>query len=1107
MPARHRVSQMGTLVCQVVAVRRSVITSVILLVGVGLAALAFLAARQLELGRARDAVHQVELDRAVAIERRVGVNLSIIQAVAGLFEASSHVTQTEFQIFTTRFTETHSGLDGVAWVPSALSEKFNGVGSLGDQAVYFVAPSVDSSDTFPDQDWPTAFSEARDTGDIQTLPCVLGSGVPCTIAVVVPVYVSGEKPDAQGARRKSYRGSVVGLLCLDEIMKDAVTHSPRVRTNLDALMYRDAPSGAPELLYSTAGSSGNRDLSPKQATSAAPELSVSHRFRFAEENWSLVVRPSKEAGGATWVWQAWAAAYLILLLTAAVAIGYRRTTAQAIARQLSEEQAHENEQRLARATRVARLGAVEIDLTERVMVGSDELYQLLGTTRDEIDLTSQYLDFVHPEDRAAFAETFMKRGDSREVVNLDYRIITAAGDVRFVRGEGHVRRDELGKSLKVIGFVQDITEQKQAEMDRTESERQLSSLLANIPGMAYRLSADKTWTMSFISNGVSELLGYEPDELVSESRASYSDLIHSEDREAVREQVRAAIENHQPYEMVYRVATRDNVAKSVWERGRAHYGEDGSLLALEGLVVDVTDRVATEAELRKSQARLAKTQEIAGIATLEVDLTNRTSSYSDEMLRLVGLDPETDSMEMGQYYDFVHPEDREYVVQQIEHVIEAQEPVYAEYRLVSKTGEEKYVLGFLDAEVDPEGNTVGLSGTLQDITSLKRTEQQLRQAQKMETVGHLSAGVSHDFNNLLAIVMGNLELLKEQLGPESGSAGLIEKALAASGRGADLTRRLLAFSRQQTLFPHRTDVNELIHNLMSLMDRTIGSTISIQFDPEPALWPVSVDSAQLESALLNLAVNSRDAMPNGGALTITTKNVALDPSTLSRDNDGAPGDYVLVEMSDAGEGMTEETQKRAVEPFYTTKEVGSGSGLGLSMVYGFMRQSDGYFDIESELGRGTCVHLYLPRDSAGNAGLDVQAQSSSVARNGDGQTILVVEDDSEVRNVVIQQIEGLGYNVVSVADAESALNALEERPEIDLLFTDVMLGPGMNGVELAVEAKKRANSLKVLCTSGYAEHKVFELHDRSHELELIAKPFTRQELSARLEAAFAKTAA
>lgn len=1096
---------------------RNVITSVILLVGASFAAWVFFATRQLELSREQEAVYQVEVGHAVAIERRVVANLSIMQAVAGLFEASSHVTETEFQTFTRRFMETHGGLDGVAWIPSSVSDNFDGAESFKGKAVYFAASShrsgpgsgagYDPMNGLTAQDWVAALGRARDTGKIQTLPCSLTSDVPCTIAVITPVYASGEQPETEPARRKLYRGVVIGLLCLDEIMNDAVGQESRASTGLDALMYREAPSGVPELLYSTAGLKGGRDRSPERAASAAPALSISHRFRFAEENWSLIVRPSRDALGNILVWQAWVGAYLVLLFIVAVAIGYRRTTAQALARQRSEEQAQENEARLARATRVAHLGAVEIDVKTGVMVGSDELYQLLGANRGQIDLTSQYLDFVHPDDRAAFAETFMGRGDGGDVSYLEYRIVTTAGDVRFVRGEGHVERYDSGRPRKIIGFVQDITGQKQAEMDLIESQRQLSSLLANIPGMTYRLLADKTWTMSFISKGVFDLLGYEPEDLIGESRLSYSDLIRREDRDTVREQVRAAIEKHQPYEMAYRVTTQSNIVKWVWERGRAHYGADGNLLALEGLVVDITGRVATENALSKSQERLAKTQEIAGIATLEIDLVNEKSFYSKELLRIFGLDPENDTLEMDQYYDYIHPEDRPGIVAQVERIVETQDPIHAEYRVIAKTGEEKHVLGFLDVEVDSEGNTCGLSGTVQDVTSFKQTERQLQQAQKMETVGHLSAGVAHDFNNLLAVVMGNLELVKDQLGPDSPSVRLIDKALAAGGRGADLTRRLLAFSRQQALFPHRTDVNELIQNLLSLMDRTIGSMIAIRFEPDPALWPVSVDSAQLESALLNLAVNSRDAMPGGGTLTVTAKNVTFDPSTLTRDNGGTPGEYVLVEVSDTGEGMGEETVKRAVEPFFTTKEVGEGSGLGLSMVYGFLRQSDGYFDIESEVGHGTRIKLYFPRDISDESAPEKQAQSAGVARKGNGQTILVVEDDSEVRNVVVQQIEGLGYTVISVSGAQDALGALEHRPEIDLMFTDVMLGPGMNGVELAVEAQRRADGLKVLCTSGYAENTVFELHDNSREIELIAKPFTREDLSARLQTLLAKDAA
>lgn len=384
------------------------------------------------------------------------------------------------------------------------------------------------------------------------------------------------------------------------------------------------------------------------------------------------------------------------------------------------------------------------------------------------------------------------------------------------------------------------------------------------------------------------------------------------------------------------------------------------------------------------------------------------------------------------------------------------------------------------------------------IAEREQVEENLRQSQKMEAVGQLTGGIAHDFNNLLQIVTGNLELLERGLPAEAERLRrFASNAMHGAERAGVLTQRLLAFSRRQPLAPKPIDFNQLVAGMTELIGRTLGETIAMKTVLADNLWLVEADPNQLENALLNLAVNARDAMPDGGKLTIETANTYLDEAYASANADAASGDHVALCVSDGGSGMSRETIARVFEPFFTTKEVGRGTGLGLSMVYGFSRQSGGHVKIYSELGEGTTVKLYLPR-LVGKLEV-VDAAATPVAPRGRGEeVILVVEDDPGVRDYTTQAARELGYTVLEAADGASALTILSQTVQIDLLFTDVILPAGMSGRDLAEAAGTLRPSLKVLFTTGYARDAIVHNGRLDANVELIGKPFSFAELASRL---------
>jgi signal transduction histidine kinase len=385
----------------------------------------------------------------------------------------------------------------------------------------------------------------------------------------------------------------------------------------------------------------------------------------------------------------------------------------------------------------------------------------------------------------------------------------------------------------------------------------------------------------------------------------------------------------------------------------------------------------------------------------------------------------------------------------------------------------------------------------EQIAERAKAEDALRQVQKMEAIGQLTGGIAHDFNNMLQVILGSLALLQKNLRPGrcQDVDRFIDSAIGSANRAAGLTQRLLAFSRRQQLSPTVVDANHLIETMADMVRQTVGETIAVNMFPAAALWAIRCDINQLESSILNLVINARDAMPEGGRLTIETKNTSLDVGRAAQ-MDLPSGNYVCISVSDTGTGMTPDVLAQAFDPFFTTKPIGAGTGLGLSMIYGFTRQSEGHAKIDSEIDHGTTVKVYLPRFEGAQPTVKVE-DLDETAPISDGETILVVEDDAVVRSLVVEVLQTLGYSALEAADGPSGLAILQSSQRIDLLITDIGL-PGLNGRQLADGARARRASLKILFMTGYAESVATANGFLEPGMELITKPFAMDALTTRV---------
>lgn len=559
------------------------------------------------------------------------------------------------------------------------------------------------------------------------------------------------------------------------------------------------------------------------------------------------------------------------------------------------------------------------------------------------------------------------------------------------------------------------------------------------------------------------------------------------------------------------VAKRIVEARGRFARRQVHRRPDGTIIASNrrpmpdgGFVTtfsDITERMQTEEALRLSAAELQETKasfEAAILASRQIlydwSLADGSIRWSGETVAVLGYTPD----ELGgleRFLRLIHPDDVGRVTAEANREEAIGVSFHLEYRLRHKSG---HYVDVSDSGVyvaAHDGRSKRVVGFIADITIQKSAAEALRQSDKMQAVGQLTGGLAHDFNNLLAIVRGNLELLDEDLGPESKHHQRVSTALSAAERGTALTQRLLAFARKQPLEAQPAHLNSLIVDMRDLLHRSLPGNVVLETDLAADLWQTSIDPNGLESALLNLVLNARDAMPNGGKIEVATANTRLDDAYTAALPDVKAGQYVMLSVRDNGTGMSPEVKERVFDPFFTTKEAGRGSGMGLAMVYGFVKQSRGHIVIESEPDHGTIVRIYLPRLEMKPA---VETLKQPEKRETGDELILIVEDDPDVRMLANSMLKSLGYRTLTAEDAGSALDILSQRNDIDLLFTDIILPGGMNGADLAHLASQRYPRLKVLYTSGYTENANLNEMGAEPGMRLISKPYRKVDLARKL---------
>jgi PAS domain S-box-containing protein len=597
---------------------------------------------------------------------------------------------------------------------------------------------------------------------------------------------------------------------------------------------------------------------------------------------------------------------------------------------------------------------------------------------------------------------------------------------------------------------------------------------------------------TFISPGISAQLGWQTSDFLNDP-SFWASHLHPDDKERVFAGLSTLFEEGH-YSHEYRFQHKDGSYRWMNDDLRLDHDESGDPVRMVGYWMDITARRQAEQALRDSETRYRQLAELSPDG-MYVHINGEIVFANASLARILAVPSPTDFLGT-RAFDLLAPECHERISQRIDRLMNGEVLELEQFEYLCPDGSRVFTDS--SATLISWDNTPAVLVLIRDISKLQQAEEALRQAQKMEAVGQLTGGVAHDFNNLLAVILGNVELLGDKIGDDQ----LLATINRAATRGADLTQRLLAFSRQQTLQPQSIDLAELVSVLHDLLHRTLGEPVEILTHVPEEVWPVFADPGQLENALLNLSINARDAMPNGGVLEIWCSNIELQEGDMRVGGEVAAGDYVQIAVRDTGIGMTEDTIERAFEPFYTTKDVGAGTGLGLSMVYGFALQSGGDAVIESDLGTGTEVKIFLPRSEVINASEEHTPDDD--LKRGQGEAILVLEDDPDVRSLTVATLGGLGYQVLEAGDATAALQVLEdEAGGVVLLLSDVVLPGGVGGPEFAIKAKELCPKLKIVFMTGYASgldttEKILDIGEA-----LLNKPFRRADLATVIHRALA----
>ncbi len=735
--------------------------------------------------------------------------------------------------------------------------------------------------------------------------------------------------------------------------------------------------------------------------------------------------------------------------------------------------------------RIAHVGGWELKASTLEFHWTDETFHICEMDTDYSPTLEDALQLVHPDDQSIVKNAMNKALESGQAYDLQYRLITAKGNIRWIRG---ICDPEIvdGEIVWLRGTIQDITEAKNNEDAITKSALEWTHALDFFEDAIYIIGLDDK--VKRVNQAFYNMTGLSPDQVIGQDITS---IIHPHGEKIPCPVCLARLERRDEF-ITMEADHPDNPTNNPIEiMVRIIRNEAGDPLSVLMGIHDLSRTRAIEKSIMQNELRYRTIFEGAPEGIWMIDPDRKTLEINSHLTDMLGYSEK--EMIGTRPIDYVDDENKQIFLQQMSKIPATTTRNY-EIELRHKDGHNIPTHFSAVSLFNPDKSVMAAIAFVTDLSTQKQTEQALRRSQKMDAIGQITGGIAHDFNNLLSIIIGHLGLLEEELKSNAASSKRLKTINKATKRATDLTRQLLGFSRSQAQNIEVTNVNNIIQAMDSLIARSVTPEVEVKLKLASNIWPTEINKGDFEDSLLNLVINARDAMPDGGKLRIETSNQFVDEITANKKQLLASGDYVHISVCDTGTGISDEHLDKIFEPFFTTKPIDKGTGLGLSMVFGFIKRSHGYINAHSQIGSGSCFELYLPRKTMVRHTAE-QLTPTYTQIPGGNEKVLIVEDETSLLELAKENLTDLGYSVLTASNGPEALKILDENNDIDLLFTDIIMPGNINGYELAEKASTLYPNIKILLTSGFTGKVASKFKTKNFFTNMLNKPYNRSSLA------------